>query len=94
MKPADWKQLYQAVDALYPSFKDLLLKNIGSFSEQQMQVCYLMRIGMSPKQIQGITNLSRVTVWRWTKKFDWVFTSDDNNKVFNETPNTHPNENV
>ena len=94
MKPADWKQLYQAVDALYPSFKDLLLKNIGSFSEQQMQVCYLMRIGMSPKQIQGITNLSRVTVWRWTKKFDWVFTSDESNKVVNETTNTHPNENV
>ena len=65
MKSADWKQLYQAVDELYPLFKDRLLKELGTFTEQQMQVCYLMRIGLSKPQIQNMTNLSRVTVWRW-----------------------------
>ena len=78
MNSSDWKQLYQAVDELYPSFKDRLLKELGNFTEQQMQVCYLMRIGLSKPQIQGMTNLSRVTIWRWVKKYDWVLTADDN----------------
>lgn len=77
MKSADWKQLYQAVDELYPLFKDRLLKELGTFTEQQMQVCYLMRIGLSKPQIQNMTNLSRVTVWRWVKKYDWVMIPDD-----------------
>ncbi len=72
MTAADWKKLYQAVDELYPSFKDRLLKELGTFTEQQMQVCYLMRIGLSKTQIQNMTNLSRSTVWRWVKKYDWV----------------------
>ena len=77
MTSADWKQLYQAVDELYPLFRDRLLNELGDFTEQQIQVCYLMRIGLSKPQIQNITNLSRVTVWRWSKKYDWVLTSDD-----------------
>lgn len=77
MEPADWKQLYQAVDDLYPAFKDRLLKELGSFTEQQMQVCYLMRIGLSKPQIQNMTDLSRATIWRWVKKYDWVLTPDD-----------------
>ena len=76
MKAADWKQLYQAVDELYPTFKDKLLKELGTFTEQQMQVCYLIRIGLSKPQIQNMTNLSRVTVWRWVKKYNWVVDSE------------------
>ena len=38
-----------------------------------------MRIGLSKPQIQNMTNLSRVTIWRWVKKFDWVLTNDDDN---------------
>ena len=53
MTAADWKKLYQAVDELYPTFKDRLLQELGTFTEQQMQVCYLMRIGLSKTQIQG-----------------------------------------
>lgn len=77
MSTADWKQLYQAVDELYPLFNDRLLKKLGHFNEQQMQVCYLMRAGLSKTQIQNMTNLSRVTVWRWAKRYDWVLTSDN-----------------
>ncbi len=78
MNSADWRKLYQAVDELDPTFNDRILKELGSFTEQQMQVCYLMRIGMSKPQIQNITNLSRVTVWRWVKKYDWVLATDEN----------------
>jgi len=72
MTAADWKRLYQAVGELHPTFKDRLLQELGDFTEQQMQVCYLMRIGLSKAQIQNMTNLSRSTVWRWVKKYDWV----------------------
>jgi len=54
-----------------------LLKELGNFTEQQMQVCYLMRIGLAKPQIQNMTNLSRVTIWRWVKKYDWLMTPDD-----------------
>lgn len=48
------------------------MKELDTFTEQQMQVCYLMRIGLSKTQIQNMTNLSRVTIWRWVKKFAWI----------------------
>lgn len=63
MKSSDWKQLHQTIDELYPLFKDRLLKEFGYFTEQQMQVCYFMRIGLSKPQIQSMTEPSRVTIW-------------------------------
>lgn len=72
MTKENWKQLYNAVDELYPTFKDAMIAHLGDFTEQHMQVCYLMRIGLTSQQIQNITNLSRATVWRWTKRFSWV----------------------
>ena len=72
MTAADWKKLYQAVDELYPSFKDRLLQELGTFTQQQMQVCYLMRIGLTNSQIHNITKVSRATVWRWVKKLESV----------------------
>lgn len=77
MESTDWKQLFKAVDELHPTFKDRLLKELGNFTEDQKRVCYLMRIGLSKSQIQNMTNLARVTIWRWTKKYDWVITSED-----------------
>jgi len=76
MTDSDWKQLYKAIDELYPKFKDLLLEKLGSFTEQQMQVCYLMRIGLTNSQIQNITNLSRATIWRWMTKYKWIQTDN------------------
>lgn len=72
MKSADWKRLCSAVDQLYPDFKDQLLNEQGTFTEQQMRVCYLMKIGLSNTQIQNMTDLSRTTVWRLVKKYSWV----------------------
>lgn len=77
MTSAEWKQLYQAVDELYPAFREKLLKELGTFTEQQMQVCYLMRIGLSNPQIQNMTNLSRATVWRWVKKYNTILKLDE-----------------
>ena len=72
MQLSDWKKLYQAIDELYPDFKERLFCQPGVITEQQMQVCYLMRAGLSKPQILQLTKLSRVTVWRWTKKYEWI----------------------
>lgn len=80
MSSAEWKQLYQAVDELYPMLKEQIVKELGHFTEQQLQVCYLMRIGLSKAQIQSMTNLSRVTVWRWVKKFSWILGQEKSSK--------------
>lgn len=72
MKPTDWLQLYQAVDSLYPEFGQDLVKKLKKFSEQQKQVCYLLRIGLTNTQMENITNLSHATVWRWVKKYSTI----------------------
>ena len=74
MNMADWKMLYQAVNELYPTFHDKLLQELGDFNEQQLQFCYLVRIGLSNTQIQNVMELSRATVWRWKQKYDWALT--------------------
>ena len=84
MKSSDWKQLYQAVDELYSLFKDRLLKELGNFTEQQMQVCYLMRIGLSKPQIQSMTEHSCVTIWRWINKYYWILTPDEETESIKE----------
>lgn len=72
MSTTDWKQLYNAIDEMYPEFKSLLVDRLGTFTEQEMQVCYLLKINLAKQEIQNMTNLSRVTIWRWTKKFSWI----------------------
>lgn len=72
MSQSDWDQLFTAVDALYPDFKEQMVYKCDALTEQQIQFCYLLRIGLSNVQIKNATNLSRVTVWRWMKKFEWA----------------------
>ncbi|GJG35049.1 hypothetical protein PRLR5107_07650 [Prevotella lacticifex] len=72
LSASEWRQLYHAVDELYPDFKKLIVQKLGNFTEQQIQLCYLMRIGLTKPQIQNITNIPHVTVWRWSKKFSWA----------------------
>ena len=77
MTLAEWKQLYNAVDELYPTFHEAILKQHKRVSDKEMQVLYLIRIGLSKQQIINMTDLARVTIWRWEKKFDWVLTSEE-----------------
>ena len=72
MSQSDWDQLFTAVDALYPDFKEQMVNKCDALTEQQIQFCYLLRIGLSNVQIKNVTNMSRVTVWRWMKKFEWI----------------------
>ena len=74
MSENDWIALFQAVDKIHPDFRTQFMSMMSNFTEQQIRVCYLMRIGLSNPQIQRITNMPRATVWRWTKKFEWIIT--------------------
>ena len=64
LSATEWQQLYSAVNSLYPDFKDSLVSRDGNLSEQQMQMCYLMRIGLTGPQINNVVDISRTTVWR------------------------------
>ena len=72
MSQSDWDQLFTAVNALYPDFKEQMVNKCDALTEQQIHFCYLLRIGLSNVQIKNVTNMSRVTVWRWMKKFEWI----------------------
>ena len=73
LSATDWQQLYSAVNSLYPDFKDSLMSRDGNLSEQQMQMCYLMRIGLTGPQINNVVDISRTTVWRWTNTNKWIY---------------------
>ncbi|MBR6286821.1 MAG: hypothetical protein IKR18_07540 [Bacteroidaceae bacterium] len=72
LTPDEWNMLLNAVDKQYPDFSKTLAQNIGRANEQEIQVCYLMKIGLTNAQIKNLTFLPRTTIWRWTKKFDWI----------------------
>ncbi|MBR0037077.1 MAG: tetratricopeptide repeat protein [Bacteroidales bacterium] len=68
----EWQRFYRAVDELQPDLAQKMSEHLGRFTEQQQQVCYLMSVGLSNKQIENLTGLSHATTWRWTKKMDWL----------------------
>ena len=73
LSATEWQQLYSAVNSLYPEFNDSLMSRDGNLSEQQMQMCYLMRIGLTGPQINNVVDISRTTVWRWTNANKWIY---------------------
>lgn len=73
MSEKEWNQLYAAADRLWPDFKKLMCDTLGTVTDEQRQVCYLMRAGFNKTEIQNMTSLSRTTVWRWTKKYEWIY---------------------
>ena len=69
----DFAKIFAAIDSLYPDFKAKLLRSNGRVSGLQMQVYYLMRIGLTAPQINNIVDVSRSTIWRWLKKNEWIY---------------------
>lgn len=77
LSSADWQRLYHAVDKLQPDLMNKMMLHIGKFTEQQQQVCYLLSIGLTNAQIENLTDIPHVTVWRWVKKFNWIYNTDE-----------------
>lgn len=74
MTAKEWNMLIQAVDELYPEFSSALADRLGRIDKNELHVCYLMCIGLTNPQIINVTALPHSTVWRWTKKFEWITT--------------------
>lgn len=72
MSKSDWQRFFHAVDELQPDLTERLAQHLGKFTEQQQQVCYLLSIGLTNTQIENLTDIPHVTVWRWVKKMEWV----------------------
>ena len=68
MSSSDWQRFYHAVDELQPDLMERIAQHLGKFTEQQQQVCYLLSIGLTNTQIENLTDIPHVTVWRWVKK--------------------------
>ena len=77
LSSADWQRLYHAVDKLQPDLMNKMMLHLGKFTEQQQQVCYLLSIGLTNAQIENLTDIPHVTVWRWVKKFNWICNNDE-----------------
>lgn len=74
MTAKEWNMLIQAVNELYPGFNSAISEKLGRIDKNELHVCYLMRIGLTNPQIINVTALPHSTVWRWTKKFEWITT--------------------
>jgi len=69
MKDEEWDELLVAIDDLYPTFRDVLISNIGKVTNERIRVCYLMKIGLTSSQIQNTINVPRSTVFRWISEY-------------------------
>lgn len=59
---ADWKNLYLAVEAMYPGFRESVIA-MPRCSEKVVQTAYLLKTGFNNPQIANLTDCSRTTVW-------------------------------
>lgn len=69
---AEWQRVYSAIDQLQPDLMEKIVHHLGRFKEKHKQICYLMSIGLTNTQIENLTGLPHASVWRWTKKIDWL----------------------
>lgn len=60
----DWKQLFAAVDTLYPNFRAAVVGKVGRATEDKLRIAYLLKAGMGKPQIANLTDYPTTTVWR------------------------------
>lgn len=60
------------MDDVDPEFKGLVLKKVRRTNKEEINVCYLIHIGLNKRQIGNITEIPTTTVWRWFKKNEWI----------------------
>ena len=63
----EWKQLYSAIEELYPQFNKAVMQKIKKPSEDKLRISYLLKAGMTKPQIINLTGYPTTTVWRKVK---------------------------
>lgn len=82
MTEKDWTSLQNIIYNLHPYLKLHIALMPEKLSCQQLHVCWLMGLGLSNAQIQNITDIPKTTVWRWTRKYEWVKNYEDDANIF------------
>ena len=72
----DWKQLYSAIDNLYPKYSRAIMHKIQTLTEEKMRISYLLKAGFSQPQIVRLTGYPGTTVWRKSKEIAMLLGED------------------
>lgn len=68
----EWRRLYAAVNKKYPGFKEELQQKLTRINDVTLQVCYLLKIGFTNKEIENVTGWPHQTVWYRIKQIEKV----------------------
>ena len=66
----DWRRLYAAVNNRYPGFRGELQQKLTRINETTLQLCYLLKIGFTNKEIENVTEWPHQTVWYRVKQIE------------------------
>ncbi|MBR1593708.1 MAG: hypothetical protein IJ659_09545 [Alloprevotella sp.] len=68
----EWKQMFAAVDTLYPGFRAAVVSKVGKPTEDKLRIAYLLKAGMGKPQIASLTGYPTTTVWRKVRQLTEV----------------------
>jgi len=60
----DWEELFQLINAIYPSFAQKLQEAYPKIPIQMERLCYLVRIHVKPSRLSMLLNHSNISVLR------------------------------
>ena len=60
----DWEELFQLINAIYPSFAQKLQEAYPKILIQMERLCYLVRIHVKPSRLSMLLNHSNISVLR------------------------------
>lgn len=68
LQDRDWQDLFDAVNREEPDFFRSIQERIRPFSTRKMRICYLLRAGLRPGEIQTATGFPRSTTFRLVRE--------------------------
>lgn len=68
----EWRRLYAAVNKKYPGFKEELQQKLARINDVTLQLCYLLKIGFTNKEIENVTSWAHQTVWYRVKRIERI----------------------
>ena len=72
----EWERLYNAVNNRYPGFRDEIQQKMTRINETTLQLCYLLKTGLTNKEIENITGWPHQTVWYRIKRIEKIMQTD------------------
>ena len=67
MTEEEWQQLKNSIDSIYDNFTFRLL-NITNLSKTELRICYLLKMGVPPKEMADILNKTKSAITQARKR--------------------------